>query len=215
LQAPGNLKNILKKNKKPKLTDEEKERLDKSKKKSAVHNFLKQGEYKPDSKVRFVQRSDETLRQFKTRMHNECQNAISVVESTKSHNVVKDYMRAKKMDKNADKVERINAAEKKKRERLELLKQKKNDKRDEKSLAKAERAALVDRVEFGETVHAPPTFSRLPRGHEKTGKKFSNLLLLDKLKVEDHQVEDRQKMLEDERQKAIDAYRKIKGRERL
>ena len=41
-QAPGNLKNILKK-KKPKLTDEEKERLDKSKKKSAVHNFLKQG----------------------------------------------------------------------------------------------------------------------------------------------------------------------------
>ena len=43
LQAPGNLKNILKKNKKPKLTDEEKERLDKSKKKSAVHNFLKQG----------------------------------------------------------------------------------------------------------------------------------------------------------------------------
>ena len=36
-------------------------------------------------------------------MHNECQNAISVVES-KSHNVVKDYMRAKKMDKNADKV---------------------------------------------------------------------------------------------------------------
>jgi len=49
--------------------------------------------------VRFVQRSDETLRQFKTRMHNECQNAISVVESTKSHNVVKDYMRAKKMDK--------------------------------------------------------------------------------------------------------------------
>ena len=57
------------------------------------------GEYKPDSKVRFVQRSDETLRQFKTRMHNECQNAISVVESTKSHNVVKDYMRAKKMDK--------------------------------------------------------------------------------------------------------------------
>ena len=131
------------------------------------------GEYKPDSKVRFVQRSDETLRQFKTRMHNECQNAISVVESTKSHNVVKDYMRAKKMDKNADKVERINAAEKKKRERLQLLKQKKNDKKDEKTLAKAERAALVDRVEFGETVHAPPTFSRLPRGHEKTGKKFS------------------------------------------
>ena len=43
MQAPGNLKNILKKNKKPKLTDEEKERLDKSKKKSAVHNFLKQG----------------------------------------------------------------------------------------------------------------------------------------------------------------------------
>ena len=119
------------------------------------------------------------------------------------------------LHKNADKVEKINAAEKKKRERLELLKQKKNDKRDEKSLAKAERAALVDRVEFGETVHAPPTFSRLPRGHEKTGKKFSNLLLLDKLKVEDHQVEDRQKMLEDERQKAIDAYRKIKGRERL
>ena len=42
VEAPGNLKNILKK-KKPKITDEEKERLDKSKKKSAVHKFLKQG----------------------------------------------------------------------------------------------------------------------------------------------------------------------------
>ena len=42
MEAPGNLKNILKK-KKPKITDEEKERLDKSKKKSAVHKFLKQG----------------------------------------------------------------------------------------------------------------------------------------------------------------------------
>ena len=62
------------------------------------------GSDKPESKIRFVQRSYESSREFNNRMHNECQNAIAIVNGTRHRNVAKEFVRAQKQDKNARKV---------------------------------------------------------------------------------------------------------------
>jgi len=192
------------------------------------------GSDKPDAKIRFVQRSYESNYEFKNRMHQECQNAITIVNSTKNRNVVKEYIRAQKQDKNAIKVDQLNQEEKEKVEeqsrkkvngkksrktqRLEALREIKKSEKLEKQLEKAEKAARSDPVKFGEVVHAPPTFSKLPRGSDPSKHKpITNLLLMDKLKgVTEPEIEDRKKKeLEGERLKAIEAYRKLKGRLRL
>ena len=79
-----------------------------------------------------------------------------------------------------------------------------------------EKKLMVDKVAFGETVHAPPSFKSLPRGAEKkTSGKFSSLLLLEKLKVPEHKVDTKKQEMEDERQRVIDAYRTLKGTHKL
>merc|ERR1711970_98359 len=196
-QIPGNVKNLEKKKRK-KITDKEKEMIDKKKKKSEVHKLMMEGSDKPDAKIRFVQRSYESNYEFKNRMHQECQNAITIVNSTKNRNVVKEYIRAQKQDKNAIKVDQLNQQQKvekesrkkndgkkltRKTQRLEALKEIKKSEKLEKQLEKAEKAAQSDPVKFGEVVHAPPTFSKLPRGSDPSKHKpITNLLLMDKLK---------------------------------
>ena len=76
---------------------------------------------------------------------------------------------------------------------------------------------LKDRVEFGERVDAPPEFKSLPRGaQKKTTGRFSNLLLLEKLQLPEHQVEQKQQQktreeeLAEERKRAIEEYRKLR-----
>jgi len=229
LTKPGNVANLGRKKRK-KITEEEKETIDRNKKKSEVHKLMMEGVGKPDAKIRFVQRSYESNYEFKNRMHNECQNAITVVNATKTRNVVKEYMRAQKQDKNAVKVDKLNQIEKekieekktaklnKKARRLQVLKEQKTSFKLEKKLEEDERLAKKDTVQFGEVVHAPPTFSKLPRGtNQSKTRKISNLLLLDKLRgVKDTDIEDRSKKdLETERLKAIEAYRQLKGRQRL
>ena len=76
---------------------------------------------------------------------------------------------------------------------------------------------LVDRVAFGERVDAPPQLSKLPRGAKvKSEGKFNNLLLLKKLQLPEHKVKTtKEKTLEDERKRVIDAYRTLKNRQKL
>lgn len=76
---------------------------------------------------------------------------------------------------------------------------------------------LKDRVEFGERVDAPPELKSLPRGaNKKTSGRFSNLLLLQKLGLPEHQVEQqskkktREEELAEERKRAIEEYRKLR-----
>lgn len=69
---------------------------------------------------------------------------------------------------------------------------------------------------FGETVHAPPQFKNLPRGAKrKESGKFANLLLLKKLELPSHEVKNDKQDLEDERKRVIEAYRKLKNRQKL
>lgn len=84
-------------------------------------------------------------------------------------------------------------------------------------LEKLEKEVLKDRVEFGERVDAPPVFKSLPRGAaKKTSGRFSNLLLLQKLGLPEHQVEQKTKQktreeeLAEERKRAIEEYRKLR-----
>lgn len=71
-------------------------------------------------------------------------------------------------------------------------------------------------MEFGERVDAPPELKNLPRGAtQKTSGKFNNLLLLDKLKIPEHKIDNKKKTLEDERKRVIDAYRALKNRPKL
>lgn len=90
----------------------------------------------------------------------------------------------------------------------------KSERNIEKELEKAEKEAMVDTVRFGERLDQPPQFSGKWAKNRST-KGIKNLLLMDKLKPPEHSVIDHAQEMENERTRAIEAYRKIKNRERL
>ncbi|CAG5090835.1 Oidioi.mRNA.OKI2018_I69.PAR.g12733.t1.cds [Oikopleura dioica] len=169
-------------------------------------------------KIKFVKKSYETMAEFKDRMHAECQNAITIANGTKARNVVKEFKKATKLDKNNGKIPEEQKPKQKaiNRKRLEK-KQIEKEKKSDKELERLEKEMLKDRVEFGERVDAPPEFKSLPRGaQKKTTGRFSNLLLLEKLQLPEHQVEQKQQQktreeeLAEERKRAIEEYRKLR-----
>ena len=109
MDAPGNIKNLLKQKKKNKFKEEKKQKpkTEKERNKSAVRKLLTEGGDigQPDNKVKFVQRSYETNRQFKERMNDECQNALTIAAGQRARNVPKEFIQAEKKDKNKYKVE--------------------------------------------------------------------------------------------------------------
>ena len=70
----------------------------------------------------------------------------------------------------------------KKAERRDFIKERKESKKLTTKMERAEKEALLDRIEFGEVVHAPPSFKNLPRGTQKNSGKKMNLILMEKLK---------------------------------
>ena len=162
-------------------------------------------------------------------MQHECDNTIKMTNANKQRNMAKEYIKATKHDKKMAKREKDIAEgktsddadenyglQRKAKYRKELAKrevQSKAEKKLNSELEVAEREAMVDKVAFGERVDEPPQFSGKWAKTRKSN--LSSLLLMDKLKPPEHNVIDKKKDLENERQRAIDAYRKMKGRERL
>ena len=104
MQTPGNVKNLLKR-KKPDIKKPAKS--EKEKNKSAVRKLLTEGGdlNTKDTKVKFVKRSYETKREFLERMHGECQLSMQIAAGTRTRNVPKELMQAKKQDQNKGKLE--------------------------------------------------------------------------------------------------------------
>jgi len=192
---------------------------------TAVHKLMMEGRNKPDAKVHFVKRSYESKREFLARIQHECDNTIKMTNATKNRNIAKEFVKASKHDKKMAQREKDGeeaeqdtyGMDRKEKYRLELRNRElsaKSEKHIEKELEKAEKAEMTDTVRFGERVDQPPQFSG-KWAKNRTTKGIKNLLLMDKLMPPEHSVIDHAQEMENERTRAIEAYRKLKNRERL
>ena len=73
------------------------------------------------------------MAEFKDRMHAECQNAITIANGTKARNVVKEFKKAAKLDKNNGKIPeeqkpKQKAINRKRLEKKQIEKEKKSNK---------------------------------------------------------------------------------------
>lgn len=156
----------------------------------------------------FKRRKNESERAYVRRMEAETRHVLFL-----SQNQVD-----RKPELNPDQQERpadSGKSDKKKqyaKDRELKMKQKKLDKHE----TKLEKEMFVDDVPFGEVTMAPPSLSVKPRKAQEKSQKSSKDLLLNSLlgqKTTSNQVKPsmaRQRIMEEERQRVVEAYRNLK-----
>ncbi|XP_056871672.1 coiled-coil domain-containing protein 137 [Takifugu flavidus] len=155
----------------------------------------------------FKRRKRESERAYVRRMENETKHVLFL---TKNQADRKPELDADNQEKPCGK----SKSEKKKEYdsfKLQRLQQKKLDRQE----ARMEKQMFVDDVPFGEVVLAPPSLSSKPKKAQVKSQKDSGTLLLHSLLG--HGVTStnkpsmaRQRMMEEERQRAVQAYRCLK-----
>ncbi|XP_070779914.1 coiled-coil domain-containing protein 137 [Enoplosus armatus] len=155
---------------------------------------------------------EESEKAYLRRMEVETQHILFL---TKNQVERKPELDEDKQERPADK----GKSEKKKeygKVRLQRLQQKKLDRQE----AKMEKEMFVDNVPFGEVSMAPPSFSAKPKKAPVKSQKTSRDLLLNSLLG--HTVASaskpsmaRQRIMEEERERAVEAYRHLKKQRQL
>lgn len=155
----------------------------------------------------FRRRKAESVKAYLRRMDNATKHVLFLTNNQVDR---KPELDADKQERPADQ----NKSEKKKEHdkmRLQRLQQKKLDRQE----AKMEKEMFVDNVPFGEVAMAPPSLSAKPKKAQVKSQKGSKELLLNSLLG--HTVSSttkpsmaRQRMMEEERQRAVEAYRRLK-----
>lgn len=155
----------------------------------------------------FRQRKKETVKAYIRRMHNETEHVLFL---TKNQVERQPELKMEELEKPG-----VNHKSEKKKEydksRLQRLHKKKLDRLEE----KVERDMLTDSVGFGEVALAPPTLSVKPKKAPIKGQGTSKGLLLNSLlghatgsTVKPSMA--RQRIMEEERQRVVEAYRYLK-----
>lgn len=155
----------------------------------------------------FRRRKQESEKAYLRRMENETKHVLFL---TKNQVDRKPELDADKQERPADK----GKSDKKKeydKVRLQRLQQKKLDRQE----AKMEKEMFVDNVPFGEVTMAPPSLSAKPKKAPVKSQKASKELLLNSLLG--HTTASttkpsmaRQRIMEEERERAVEAYRLLK-----
>lgn len=148
----------------------------------------------------FKRRKEESVKAYLRRMENETQHVLFLTKNQVDRNPERDEDKGKsEKKKESDKV------------RLLRLQQKKLDRQE----AKMEKEMFVDNVPFGEVSMAPPSLSAKPKKAPVKSQKASKDLLLNSLLG--HTAVSaakpsmaRQRMMEEERERAVEAYRLLK-----
>ncbi|XP_029914535.1 coiled-coil domain-containing protein 137 [Myripristis murdjan] len=155
----------------------------------------------------FRRGKEEDVKSYLQRMENETNHVLFL---TKNQVERKPELEIDKQEMPAD----TGRSEKKKKydkERLQKLQQKKLDRQED----KIEKEMFVDKVDFGEIVMAPPSLSAKPKKAMVKSQNASKELLLNSLLG--HTAVStakpsmaRQRMMEEERERAVEAYRHLK-----
>ncbi|KAM3864452.1 coiled-coil domain-containing protein 137-like [Diretmus argenteus] len=150
----------------------------------------------------------ESEKAYVRRMENETKHVLFLTNNQVER---KPELEEEKQEKPAEK-----GKSEKKREydkvRLQRLKQKKMDRREE----KMEQEMFIDKVDFGDVAMAPPSLSTLPRKAPVKTKNASRGLLLNSLLGHSPAATAakpsmaRQRIMEEERVRAVEAYRHLK-----
>lgn len=156
---------------------------------------------------RFRRRKEESEKAYLRRMENETRHILFLTENQVDR---KPELDADKQERPADK----GKSEKKKEHdkvRLQKLQQKKLDRLE----AEMEKEMFLDNVPFGEVTMAPPSLSAKPKKAPVKSQKASRDLFLNSMLG--HTVASttkpsmaRQRIMEEERQRAVEAYRHLK-----
>lgn len=156
---------------------------------------------------RFRRKKDESEKAYVRRMENETRHVLFLTENQVER---KPELDADKQERPADK----GKSEKKKEHdkvRLQRLQQKKLNRLE----AEVEKEMFVDNVPFGEVTMAPPSLSAKPKKAPVKPQKASKDLFLNSMLG--HTVASitkpslaRQRIMEEERERAVEAYRQLK-----
>ncbi|XP_038557711.1 coiled-coil domain-containing protein 137 [Micropterus salmoides] len=160
----------------------------------------------------FRRGKEESEKAYVRRMENETKHVLFL---TKNQVERKPELDADEQERPADK----GKSEKKKeydKVRLQRLQQKKLDRQE----AKMEKEMFIDNVPFGEVSMAPPSLSAKPKKAPVKSQKASRDLLLNSLLG--HNVASttkpsmaRKRIMEEERERAVEAYRHLKKQKQL
>lgn len=155
----------------------------------------------------FKRRKEESERAYMRRMDNETKHVLFL---TKNQVERKPELSADKQERPADK-----GKSKKKKEYDKARLQKQQQKKLDKQVAQMEKEMFVDNVPFGEVTMAPPSLSAKPKKALIKSQKASKELLLNSLLG--HTMASttkpsmaRQRIMEEERERAVEAYRHLK-----
>ncbi|KAM9844096.1 coiled-coil domain-containing protein 137 [Aulostomus maculatus] len=187
---------------------------DRMKKGSLKTNYSKKSflaKYKPkDGDIpvpHFKRKKKESVKAYIQRMESETKHVLFLTENQVER---KPELSADKQEQPADK-----GKSEKRKEYDKLRLQKLQHKKLEKQEAKLEKEMFIDNVAFGEVSMAPPTLTSKPKKAPVKPQKASKELLLNSLLG--HTVAStakpsmaKQRMMEEERQRAVEAYRLIK-----
>ncbi|KAM4531704.1 coiled-coil domain-containing protein 137 isoform 2-T2 [Odontesthes bonariensis] len=179
-------------------------------KKGSVAKKLKKAEDTPDGDIpvpHFKRGKQESEKAYLRRMENETNHVLFL---TKNQVDRKPELNADKQERSADqgKSDKKKEYDKMRLNRLQLKKLHRQE-------AKLEKEMFVDHVPFGEVALAPPSLSSKPKKALVKSQKPSKELLLNSLLG--HTVAStakpsmaRQRLMEEERQRAVEAYRQLK-----
>ncbi|KAM3922686.1 coiled-coil domain-containing protein 137 [Leptodactylus fuscus] len=191
----------------------------KKKKKPAKKQGPSHEELQSDIKVpKFKQNKNESAYSYITRMNRETEHVMFLCKNQP------DRMPEKEVDEKGELVKELpqkEKSEKKKefdRRRLDKFLKKKEEKKE----TRLEKDMFTDKVMFGEVVMAPPTLTVKPRKSAAETKPGEKKLLLKSILDKSTSTAPppamslaRKRLLEDERERVVQAYRNLKKRKQL